>query len=408
MEWDNLRTIGYMDLGDKITHSLFASVMTRSGGFNLVDQNHMDSTTMLLSDALMFAGGGSASTAGGIKVTTIAVMFLAIVAEARGDSDVKIYGRTIPQGTMRVAISVIVAGATLVSVSAVLLLHISGASLDRVLFETISAFATVGLSTNLSAELPPSGVYVLSALMFAGPRRHRHPCRRPGPAPAQPAVPLPGREADHWLDSSGAVNRPAHNAPVLVIGLGRFGASTADQLVKQGREVLAIERDRTLVQKWAGVLTHVVEADATNIDALRQLGAQDFSSAVVGVGTSIESSVLITVNLVDLGIEHLWVKAITPSHGKILTRIGANHVIYPEADAGVRAAHLVSGRMLDFIEFDDDFAIVKMYPPRETVGFTLDESKVRSKYGVTMVGVKSPGEDFTYARPDTKVSRGTC
>ncbi|SDK64232.1 TrkH family potassium uptake protein [Arthrobacter sp. ok362] len=168
LEWDNLRTIGNMDLGDKITHALFASVMLRSGGFNLVDQNHMESTTMLLSDALMFAGGGSASTAGGIKVTTIAVMFLAITAEARGDADVKIYGRTIPEGTMRVAISVIVAGATLVSVSALLLLHISGASLDRVLFETISAFATVGVSTNLSAELPPSGVYVLAALMFAG------------------------------------------------------------------------------------------------------------------------------------------------------------------------------------------------------------------------------------------------
>ncbi|MFC8041117.1 TrkH family potassium uptake protein [Paenarthrobacter sp. NPDC057355] len=168
MEWDNVRTIANMNLGDKITHSLFASVMTRSGGFNLVDQNHMESTTMLLTDALMFAGGGSASTAGGIKVTTIAVMFLAIMAEARGDADVKVYGRTIPQGTMRVAISVIVAGATLVSVAAFLLLAISGASLDRVLFESISAFATVGLSTNLSAELPPSGVYVLTALMFAG------------------------------------------------------------------------------------------------------------------------------------------------------------------------------------------------------------------------------------------------
>ncbi|SDK42347.1 potassium uptake protein, TrkH family [Arthrobacter sp. ov407] len=168
LEWDNLRTIGDMDLGEKITHALFASVMLRSGGFNLVDQNHMESTTMLLSDALMFAGGGSASTAGGIKVTTIAVMFLAITAEARGDADVKIYGRTIPEGTMRVAISVIVAGATLVSVSALLLLQISHASLDRVLFETISAFATVGLSTNLSAELPPSGVYVLALLMFAG------------------------------------------------------------------------------------------------------------------------------------------------------------------------------------------------------------------------------------------------
>ncbi len=168
LEWNNQRTIGGMGFGDKITNSLFASIMTRSGGFNLVDQNQMDTSTMLLTDALMFAGGGSASTAGGIKVTTIAVMFLAIVAEARGDEDVKVYGRTIPEGTMRVAISVIVAGATLVSVSSLLLLQISGASLDRVLFEAISAFATCGLSTNLSAELPPSGVYILTALMFAG------------------------------------------------------------------------------------------------------------------------------------------------------------------------------------------------------------------------------------------------
>ena len=198
--------------------------------------------------------------------------------------------------------------------------------------------------------------------------------------------------------------RPVHNQPVLVIGLGRFGAATAAQLVKQGREVLAIERDPTLVQKWSGQLTHVVDADATNIDALRQLGAQDFTSAVVGVGTSIESSVLTTVNLVDLGIDHLWVKAITPAHGKILTRIGANHVIYPEADAGARVAHLVSGRLLDFIEFDDGFALVKMFPPKETQGFTIAEASVRAKYGVTIVGVKSPGEDFTYATGDTKVS----
>ncbi len=168
LEWNNARTIGGMEFGDKITNALFASIMTRSGGFNLVDQNQMDTSTMLLTDALMFAGGGSASTAGGIKVTTIAVMFLAIVAEARGDADVKIYGRTIPEGTMRVAVSVIVAGATLVSVASLLLLQISGESLDRVLFEAISAFATCGLSTNLSAELPPSGVYILTILMFAG------------------------------------------------------------------------------------------------------------------------------------------------------------------------------------------------------------------------------------------------
>ncbi|WP_258803331.1 TrkH family potassium uptake protein [Pseudarthrobacter sp. NS4] len=168
MEWDNVRTIGSLTFGDKVLHSVFASVQIRSGGFNLVDQNQLESTTMLLTDALMFAGGGSASTAGGIKVTTIAIMFLAIAAEARGDADVKVHGRTIPQGAMRVAISVIFAGATLVSVGSFLLLSISGESLDRVLFEAISAFATCGLSTNLSAEVPPAGAYVLTALMFMG------------------------------------------------------------------------------------------------------------------------------------------------------------------------------------------------------------------------------------------------
>lgn len=196
----------------------------------------------------------------------------------------------------------------------------------------------------------------------------------------------------------------SHAAPVLVVGLGRFGAATALQLIQQGREVLGVERDAGLVQKMSGQLTHVVEAEATDTDALRQIGAAEFSSAVVGVGTSIESSVLITANLVDLGIDRIWAKAISPAHGKILSRIGAHHVIYPEADAGRRTAHLVSGRLLDYIEFDDDFAIVKMYPPRETQGFTLGESDIRSKYGVTVVGVKSPGEDFTYARPDTTVS----
>lgn len=168
MEWNNADTIGPLNLGDKLTHAIFASVMTRSLGFNLVDMNTMNPSTMLLTDALMFVGGGSASTAGGIKVTTLAVMFLAIVAEARGDSDVKVHGRTIPQDVLRVAISVIMLGATLVMLACGLLLAISGESLDRVLFETISAFATVGLSTGLSAELPPTGVYVLCAMMFFG------------------------------------------------------------------------------------------------------------------------------------------------------------------------------------------------------------------------------------------------
>ena len=199
-------------------------------------------------------------------------------------------------------------------------------------------------------------------------------------------------------------DRIPHNAPVLVIGLGRFGAATAGQLQRLNREVLAVDDDASLVQKWADRVTHAVQADARSIDALRQLGAQEFQIAVVAVGSDLEASVLITANLVDLGIPQIWAKAISQSHGKILSRIGANHVVYPEAEAGTRVAHLVSGRMIDFIEFDDDFAIVKLYPPKSIRDKTLTESGVRSKYGITVVGVKSPGSDFTYATPDTVVS----
>jgi trk system potassium uptake protein TrkA len=200
------------------------------------------------------------------------------------------------------------------------------------------------------------------------------------------------------------VDRIPHDAPVLVVGLGRFGAATAGQLDRLGREVLAVDADSALVQKWSERITHAVQADARNIEALRQVGAQDFSIAVVAVGSSIEASVLITANLVDLKVPQIWAKAISQSHGKILARIGANHVIYPEAEAGERVAHLVSGRMLDFIEFDDGFALVKMYPPKPIRGIPLSDSLVRKKYNVTVVGVKAPGKNFTYAERDTVVS----
>src|SRR5690625_588885 len=202
------------------------------------------------------------------------------------------------------------------------------------------------------------------------------------------------------------VKNPSTNKPVLVVGMGRFGIALAEQLVTQNREVLTVDRDHTLVQKHADAFTHTIEADATDIDALRQLGAEEFASAVVGVGTSIESSVLIAANLVGLGVSQVWAKAINPTHGKILTRIGCHHVIYPEHDAGVRAAHLVSGQMMDFIKFDDDFAIVKMRPPKALQGKTIDQSQPRKHHKVNIVGVKSVGEEFVYAQPDTLVSSG--
>jgi len=200
------------------------------------------------------------------------------------------------------------------------------------------------------------------------------------------------------------VDKIAHDAPVLVLGLGRFGAATAGELDKLGRDVLAVDADPVLVQKWADRVKHTAVLDARDLNALQQIGAADFSVAVVAVGSSIEASVLITTHLVDLKIPQIWAKAISEAHGKILTRIGAHRVIYPEREAGERVAHLVSGRMIDFIRFDDDFALVKMYPPKPIRGKSLTESGVRTKYNITVVGVKSPGKPFTYATEKTVVT----
>lgn len=167
-EWRNPATLGPLDVPGKVIASLFAGVMPRSGGFSSVDASAMHESTWFVTDALMFIGGGSASTAGGIKVTTLALLLLAIVSEARGNRDMEVFGRRIPRESLRLAVAVTVVGATAVFVATLLLLAITGWSLDVVLFEVVSAFATAGLSTGMTADLPEAGKYVLAVLMFVG------------------------------------------------------------------------------------------------------------------------------------------------------------------------------------------------------------------------------------------------
>ncbi|RSM58486.1 potassium transporter [Actinoplanes sp. ATCC 53533] len=193
---------------------------------------------------------------------------------------------------------------------------------------------------------------------------------------------------------------------VVVVGLGRFGGQVAASLVNLGHEVLGIDTDPHIVQDWSDRLTHVAEADATDTEAMHQLGVRDFARAVVGIGTNLEASVLTVLTLAEIGVPEIWAKAISVKHGKILSSVGAGHVIYPEAEMGERVAHLITGQMLDYIEFDDGFAIAKVRAPKEAVGRTLADIGLRSKWGVTVVGTKLPGEDFTYARPETVVPRG--
>lgn len=193
---------------------------------------------------------------------------------------------------------------------------------------------------------------------------------------------------------------------VVVIGLGRFGRSLAMELMASGTEVLGIDESEDIVQSLNGLLTHVVQADATKEAALRQLSVHEFDRAVVGIGTDLEASILTTSLLKRFSRAVIWAKAISDPHGEILDQLGVDHVIYPEHDMGRRVAHLVRGSMLDFVEFEDDFVMVKTSPPAEVIGRALGETGIRRKHQITIVAAKRPGEPWTYTSAETVLNVG--
>jgi Trk-type K+ transport system membrane component len=168
LEHGNAQTFGRLGAGDGVFQSFFLSAMARSGGFSTFDVAQLHNSSLLVTDMLMFIGGGSASTGGGIKVTTLAVLFLAAIAEAKGIQSMEAFRRRIPGDVLRVAVSVVLWGATIVALASISVLAITRDSLDHVLFDVISAFGTCGLSTGLTMGAPDPAVYILAATMFFG------------------------------------------------------------------------------------------------------------------------------------------------------------------------------------------------------------------------------------------------
>ena len=187
----------------------------------------------------------------------------------------------------------------------------------------------------------------------------------------------------------------------MVVGLGRFGAAAAEGLLDLDQDVIGVDADLTLVQRYANLLNEAIQVDATDIDAMRLIGAAEVGSAIVAIGHDIEASILAASVLLELGVPRVWAKAVSARHGQILERIGVHRVVFPEADMGDRVAHGMVGRALDFVLLDPDFAMAETTAPNAAIGRSLGELGIRTRYDVTVICTKPPGEQFRLTDADT-------
>lgn len=189
-----------------------------------------------------------------------------------------------------------------------------------------------------------------------------------------------------------------------IIGLGRFGTSMASALHKMGYDVLAIDKDEQKVQEISDEVTHVVQADTTDEDALLALGIRNFDVVVVSIGEDIQANVLTTLQLKELGVPYIVAKARNPLHGKMLQKIGADRVVYPERDMAQRVAHnLISTNVLDYIELSPKFSIAEINAPRFLIGKSLAEADIRVKYGINVVAIKREDALIVPPLPSEKI-----
>jgi trk system potassium uptake protein TrkA len=176
-----------------------------------------------------------------------------------------------------------------------------------------------------------------------------------------------------------------------VVGMGRFGSSLAQELVELGHQVLGIDKDEEVVAEMNNVLTHAVVADAADEDVLRSLGIRNFDCAIVAIGNDLQTSILVSILMKELGVKKVVAKAVSELHGRVLERIDVDRVIYPERDMGIRVAHqLVSPNLLDYIELSKDYTIAELSVSGSLSGKTLKDVNPKVRYGCSIVALHKP------------------
>ena len=200
----------------------------------------------------------------------------------------------------------------------------------------------------------------------------------------------------------------------VVVGLGRFGAEVARQLHALGCEVLAMDVDPELVQESTNSVTHAVVGDGRDKGVLKALGVRELDCAIIAIGDDLAASVLVTMNMKELGIKHIVCKAHDDTHRRVLEKLGADRVVIPEQENAARLARsLSSPNVLDYIELSDEYGIIEVPVPKNWHGKTLKELNVRAKLGVNILAIRregrinvSPGADFAFCEGDVVVVLG--
>ncbi len=193
----------------------------------------------------------------------------------------------------------------------------------------------------------------------------------------------------------------------VIIGLGRFGTSIAKTLFSLGNEVLAVDVDEEIVQEISKDVTHAVQADATDENVLRALGARNFDVAVITIGSDVQASIMTTLLAKELGVKYVVAKAHNEVHAKVLYKIGADRVVFPERDMGVRVAHnLSSSSILDYIELSPDYSIMEVTAINKWVGKSLKELNIRSKFGINVMAIKRGNDINISPEADEYIRKG--
>lgn len=187
----------------------------------------------------------------------------------------------------------------------------------------------------------------------------------------------------------------------VIFGLGRFGVSVAMSLSEAGYEVMVVDKSEDKIQEISSFVTHAVQADATDIDTLRSLGIRNFDVGVVSIGKDMQSSIMITLLLKEIGIPYVVAKASTEIHQKVLEKLGADRIILPEYEMGKRiAANLISGNIIDYIELSPDYSIVEISMLPQWENHNLKELNIRSKYNINIIAIQQGSEVNVAPTPD--------